>query len=111
MACIFCDKIAEGDFDFTTNGCVVFEPLNPVTPGHLLVVPIEHATNVSVDPNAGRAMEVAASIVERRCLQANIITSVGPLATQSVTHTHLHVVPRRKGDGLLLPWSGQEKDK
>jgi histidine triad (HIT) family protein len=38
----------------------------------------------------------------------NIITSVGAEATQTVFHLHLHVVPRRFGDGLALPWTGQE---
>jgi hypothetical protein len=37
----------------------------------------------------------------------NLITSVGADATQSVRHLHIHVVPRREGDGLMLPWSGQ----
>lgn len=34
-----------------------------------------------------------------------IITSIGANATQTVRHTHLHVVPRRPGDGLALPWT------
>ncbi|QGJ95016.1 histidine triad nucleotide binding protein [Gordonia phage RedWattleHog] len=109
--CVFCDKIAAGDFEYTDNGCVVFEPLNPVTPGHLLVVPIEHASNAVVDPNAGRAVEVATTVMRMRHVRsANIITSVGAEATQSVLHTHIHIVPRREGDGLTLPWTGQEKE-
>jgi diadenosine tetraphosphate (Ap4A) HIT family hydrolase len=40
-------------------------------------------------------------------LQANIITSIGPAASQTVMHTHLHIVPRTEGDGLHLPWTGQ----
>lgn len=43
------------------------------------------------------------------CDQAGrtVITSIGADATQTVFHTHIHVVPRRPGDGLTLPWTGQ----
>ena len=88
---------------------MVFEPLNPVVPGHLLVVPIQHASKASVDVNFGRASQVAAEIVGEWDLQANIITNVGAAAGQTVFHTHLHIVPRQPGDGLLLPWSNQKK--
>ena len=40
---------------------------------------------------------------------ANLITSIGAAATQTVFHLHVHVVPRHEGDGLLLPWSNQER--
>lgn len=105
--CPFCTRIAAGDFTYTRDGCVVFEPLNPVTPGHLLVVPIDHAPDATQDPNFGRASALAAFLIFANHLEANIITSVGPAATQSISHTHVHIVPRRKGDGLHLPWTGQ----
>ena len=38
-----------------------------------------------------------------------LITNIGPAATQSVWHLHVHVVPRTEGDGLLLPWSNQRR--
>ncbi|RZE66014.1 HIT domain-containing protein [Streptomyces albidoflavus] len=37
-------------------------------------------------------------------VHANLIASRGREATQSVTHLHLHLVPRRNGDALALPW-------
>lgn len=40
---------------------------------------------------------------------ANIITSRGSAATQTVYHLHLHVVPRREGDGLGLPWTDRQR--
>lgn len=79
------------------------EPINPVTEGHVLAVPREHVADALADPEvAGRVMEVAAWFAAGEC---NLITSVGPLATQTVKHLHLHIVPRREGDGLALPWS------
>lgn len=109
--CVFCDqsKIASPIEKFEVQGrrFMVFEPLNPVTEGHLLVVPEQHVEDASVDHAlSGRAMVVAAEVAARY-ESANIITSIGKPATQSVFHLHLHVVPRAEDDGLHLPWTGQ----
>jgi histidine triad (HIT) family protein len=110
MDCPFCNRIASGDYDsmFSNSYAVVFAPLNPVTPGHLLVVSRTHIHDAGQDPmTAGRVMELAATIA-RGGGDANIITSIGEAATQTVRHLHLHLVPRIEGDGLTLPWTGQQ---
>jgi histidine triad (HIT) family protein len=110
MSCPFCDRIAAGEYIGQSYGVVTFEPLNPVTPGHLLVVPREHVTDATIAPAiTAEVMRQAAVIVRERAISANIITSVGSAATQTVRHLHVHVVPRREGDGLHLPWTGQRK--
>jgi histidine triad (HIT) family protein len=54
-----------------------------------------------------RAAELAATL---RMRPANLITSAGREATQSVFHLHIHLVPRKANDGLALPWySGRSK--
>ncbi|AFL47991.1 histidine triad nucleotide binding protein [Mycobacterium phage Avani] len=89
---------------------LIIRPLNPVVEGHVLVICKPHTANASADASvAQHLMYLAARYVARHQLQANIITSVGPDATQTVFHTHVHVVPRRPGDGLPLPWTGQKK--
>lgn len=109
--CVFCDvERIETPVRFirgraTGVRCMVFEPLNPATPGHELVVPVEHAEDATKDWTlAAGAMEVAAWLAWRHDA-ANIITNIGEAATQSVFHLHLHVVPRAHGDRLPLPWS------
>lgn len=105
--CPFCERIARNDFDpFTADSMVVsFEPLRPVTQGHLLVVSRSHIVSAAADPiTAGACMHKAAAIA-RMMPAANIITSIGEAATQTVQHLHVHVVPRYPGDGLRLPWS------
>lgn len=91
----------------------IVRPLNPVVPGHVLVIHGSHDESVAADRDASRRsmllMAVAADYVLEHGLQANIITSVGPAATQTVLHSHVHVVPREPGDGLTLPWTGQGK--
>lgn len=104
--CVFCQRIAKGQYEQDSPWSVVFEPLNPVTPGHLLVVPKRHVRDATEAPHlTGKVMADAARIAPR---QANIITSIGNIATQSVFHLHIHIVPRRNGDGLHLPWTGQK---
>lgn len=107
--CPFCQRIDLGLYIERSAGVVWFEPLNPVTPGHMLFVPTIHATSAAADPQgAAQAMNAAARYVLGLGRSANIITSIGAPATQTVWHTHLHVVPRYDGDGLTLPWTGQQ---
>lgn len=93
----------------------VINPLNPVTEGHVLVIHCDHdesaATSKFASRRASLLMAVAADYVNVNGLQANIITSIGPDATQTVMHTHVHVVPRRTNDGLKLPWTEQQQHR
>jgi histidine triad (HIT) family protein len=112
--CVFCERIRKDEYDEVRHRVVRFEPLNPVTPGHMLFVPIDHDTSAAENPmGAAMAMKFAAEYVNAlgapRYASANIITSIGVAATQTVPHTHIHVVPRRYDDGLHLPWTGQKQ--
>lgn len=118
-ACIFCE-IAAGkapaDTVSSSGSHMAFHPLNPVTPGHLLVIPRRHVTDALSNPEVtGWVMHIAALTAKRMSRfhpeyeSVNLITSVGVPATQSVFHLHIHIVPRREGDGLALPWTGQER--
>jgi len=110
-ACPFCKRIAAGEYDREHTfgiwlAAVSFEPLNPVTPGHVLFVAPQHFPDAAASPKeASRVFQAAACYVaERPRMHANLITSIGSAASQTVRHFHLHVVPRRLGDGLALPW-------
>lgn len=108
---MFCQRITRGEFDRSDEYAVAFRPLNPVVPGkHFLVVPRVHAVSAGQDPEgAAAAMRLAATLAADTGSDFNIITSSGPDATQTVPHTHLHVVLREAGDGLMLPWTGQRR--
>ena len=93
---------------------IAIEPLNPVTEGHILVLPRVHVSSFVEQPAiTGLVMQRAALIARRRWFEVrgqhafNLITSAGEDATQTVFHLHVHLVPRRPGDGLHLPWTGQ----
>lgn len=108
--CVFCDLITAREHEGEHDEVTWFPPLNPVTPGHLLVAPRRHVSDALEDPElTGRVMAEAAILASfRRLHPCNIMTSVGRAATQSVFHLHLHIVPRAEGDGLMLPWTGQQ---
>ncbi|MEW1748877.1 HIT domain-containing protein [Streptomyces angustmyceticus] len=85
-------------------------PRRPVAPGHLLVVPRRHVRDATTDPAVTAAvMQRAAELGAEVAGDLNIITAVGPAATQTVFHAHVHLVPRRDGDGLPLPWTPQRQ--
>lgn len=114
--CPFCGRIKRGEYEAWANdpSVVWFGPLNPVTPGHMLFVPVRHVSGAN-DPRNGPyetaiTMEVAARWAQRNGVESfNLITSAGTEATQSVFHLHAHLLPRREGDGLALPWTGQKR--
>ncbi len=108
--CPFCKRIAAGEYDYDGLGSVAFQPLNPVTPGHFLVVPRRHLADATEAPRStGYAVQFAAALALEMGLESfNLITSVGTAATQTVRHLHWHIVPRRLDDGLHLPWTGQQ---
>lgn len=106
MDCVFCNLMAKpSKLVAEWPETVAFVPLNPVTEGHVLVVPRRHVTDALENPRVTAAtMRRAAEFAKPPC---NLITSVGKSASQSVSHLHIHVVPRSESDGLRLPWSGQ----
>jgi histidine triad (HIT) family protein len=103
--CPFCTY--SGPVLASYSNVFVIEPLNPVVAGHVLVIPREHVADALTSPVlTGLVMEYAARYASTgKVGSCNILTSAGKAATQTVFHLHVHVVPRRKGDGLLLPWS------
>jgi histidine triad (HIT) family protein len=105
--CPFCEIIA-GRAPATVvqewDDAVAIVPLNPVTEGHLLVVPKRHVADFGADPDVSAAVMYRAALLAGGDQPMNLITSRGRAATQSVFHLHLHLVPRAPRDGLALPW-------
>lgn len=76
------------------------------TDGHVLVIPRAHVTDFAQDACVtATTMARAAELAARLGGDYNLITSKGAVATQTVFHLHVHLVPRVQGDGLALPWS------
>lgn len=109
--CPFC-KIAAGDEPATIvrewPDAIAIRPRGGgVNASHTLVIPRVHVADAGQDPIVTAAtMARAAELIAERPA-ANIITSKGKDATQSVPHLHLHVITRKAGDGLMLPWTSR----
>jgi histidine triad (HIT) family protein len=81
--------------------------IQPVNPGHLLVVPVAHAACLAdLDPEAGadlfrlgHRLATALRRADLRCEGVNLLLADGEAAGQEVFHVHLHVIPRYRGDG------------
>ena len=108
--CPFCAIVNDGaPVDLVAHWPNVWAitPLNPVTPGHVLVITTVHVTDVAEDPAISSSVMLRAAQYAQGRGACNLITSLGADASQSVFHLHLHYVPRRPGDRLALPWTGQ----
>lgn len=89
---------------------VAFMDIQPITRGHLLVVPRKHAVLLHEVDNlsAAQTWQVAARLAEalRRsglpCEGINVFVADGEAAFQDVPHFHVHVIPRFSGDGFSL---------
>ncbi|MGZ4427250.1 MAG: HIT family protein [Nocardioidaceae bacterium] len=111
--CVFCGIVAgriDASLVHEDERTLAFMDLNPITPGHLLVVPRAHAASLAeLDPGDGAevfrvAHRLAAAVRESgvRSEGINLFLADGEAAGQEVGHVHLHVVPRFAEDGFTL---------
>jgi histidine triad (HIT) family protein len=107
--CVFCEIVAGRETSIRVvewSDAIALVPLEPVTDGHLLVIPKTHVQDAAENPEVTGSMFARAAEIAVR--PYNLITSAGPEATQTVLHLHVHIVPRRGADGLALPWTEQQ---
>jgi histidine triad (HIT) family protein len=111
--CIFCELIRGGgevSICYEDSRSIAFLDIQPVNLGHVLVVPREHYESLNDIP-AGLALhlfEVALGLgpIVRRVSESedlNIVVNSGEAAGQNVFHYHVHLIPRRAGDGFDVP--------
>jgi histidine triad (HIT) family protein len=87
--------------------------IQPVNPGHLLVIPVRHAAYLAdIDADAAadlmRVAHGAAAALRASglpCEGVNFFLADGEAAMQEIFHVHLHVFPRFRGDGFGLKFS------
>jgi len=112
MSCVFCAIVAgEGSAIriYEDEDYLAILDIRPFTRGHTLVIPKRHTIDLTDTPpetlaemmtigqriaRAARATELADA--------TNIGINDGRAAFQTVSHIHLHVLPRRDGDKLSL---------
>lgn len=111
--CVFC-KLLDGSLAaswvYRDELCAAFMDVRPLTAGHLLIIPVQHAgslTEVKVE-TAAQMMRVAHRLDRAlresgiRCEGVNLIIADGVAAGQEVFHVHMHVFPAYRNDGFGL---------
>ena len=106
--CKFCQIIAgeiPAHFVLDTDEVVAFLDHRPLFPGHTLVLPREHIETLAdlppdrVGPFFLQVQRVEAAVRTAMEAQGSFVAE-NNVVSQSVPHLHVHVVPRRRKDGL-----------
>tara|TARA_Y100000034_G_scaffold127623_1_gene180686 strand:+ start:764 stop:1117 length:354 start_codon:yes stop_codon:yes gene_type:complete len=110
--CIFC-KIARRDLDANivkeSDNFIAFRDANPVTEGHTLIIPKKHFVTLLDMPNKlGEEMlkivkGVSGELMDQGLADGfNVLNNNLEVAGQSVMHAHVHIIPRKEGDGVKI---------
>ena len=116
--CIFC-KIVQGQIPcakvYEDKLTLAFMDIGQASEGHVLVASKRHAANLleltaeeagAVMQTAQRVAAAAAQTFEPEGI--TLFQANGTAGGQTVFHFHLHVLPRRTGDGLSIVWQRNE---
>jgi len=107
---------------YSDETVLAFLDIQPVNPGHALVIPRIHAKELSeLDPAIGGKMFEVAMLVDEglrrsnvKCEGVTLFLADGEAASQDIFHVHLHVIPRFRGDGFGLrvgPYYGMKPER
>lgn len=113
--CLFCN-IIRGSIPsrkvYEDADTYAFLDISPVNPGHTLVIPKAHATDMfDAEDSDWKALTNTVRIVAHAIEKAlapdgvNIAMNNREPAGQTVFHAHMHVIPRYENDGHR-PWQG-----
>lgn len=109
--CVFC-QITSGSAPaarvFEDDQCVAFMDIHPLGRGHVLVIPRQHAVQVTElsSPLTQHLFNVAQRVLKaQRTLGwgldgTHILLNDGKTANQTLPHVHIHIIPRERGDSL-----------
>lgn len=108
-ACVFC-AVVRGETEawkvWEDELTLAFLDHRPLFHGHCLLVPRTHVETLPdlpeglVAPLFGAARLLARAVEEGLGADGSFV-AINNRISQSVPHLHIHVVPRRKGDGLF----------
>ncbi len=112
MSCTFC-KIIAGEIPsykvYEDDYTIAFLDINPVNPGHTLVVPKQHFINIEEADEETLCQvikvvkKIGLSLKENFSAEGyNVQVNNNLVAGQVVPHLHFHIIPRLLGDGMEL---------
>lgn len=107
-SCLFC-RIVSGELPavvvFEDEKTLAFLDHRPLFPGHTLLVPREHFETLGDLPAAQvgplfNNAQLLSRVVEAAMEAEGTFVALNNRVSQSVPHLHVHIVPRRRKDGL-----------
>ena len=106
--CLFCDIAKNPEIRHTVyedDDVIAFLDIHPVNPGHTLIIPRFHATNIYdiPKPTLARIAEVSKDISEKlrdrmKAQGISILQMNEREGDQDIMHYHVHVMPRMTDD-------------
>jgi len=106
--CIFCQIVAgslAAPVVFEDESSLAFLDHRPVFPGHVLLMPRPHYETLAdlpaemLQPFFGDAQLIARAVEQAMGAEGTFV-AMNNRVSQSVPHLHVHIVPRRRKDGL-----------
>jgi histidine triad (HIT) family protein len=106
--CVFCNIAASlhaAELVYEDKTFIAFLDDRPLFPGHVLLVPRQHYVTLLELPDelggaAMRTLQLLARAVESALDAEGTFIAINNRVSQSVPHLHIHIVPRRRRDGL-----------
>ena len=110
MDCIFC-KIVNGDIPslkvYEDEYTIVFMDIAKDVDGHMVAIPKKHVKNIlDCDVDTLSHLMYTVKKIANYCVDecgyegVNLLNARDESAGQSVPHFHIHIIPRKKDDGL-----------
>ncbi len=106
--CLFCDIISNEELAhrvFENEHSLAFLDKRPLFPGHCLLIPRDHyETLLELPPSIIGPfflnVQLLAKAVEKAMKAEGTFVAINNKVSQSVPHLHIHIVPRKRKDGL-----------
>uniref|UniRef100_A0A0E0RFB9 HIT domain-containing protein n=1 Tax=Oryza rufipogon TaxID=4529 RepID=A0A0E0RFB9_ORYRU len=116
--CVFCE-IVKGNKPayklYEDDVCLCILDTKPLSTGHSLIIPKRHFPSLQATPPSVIAaiccklpLLSSAIVKATQCDAFNVLVNNGKVAGQVIFHTHVHLIPRRKGDNL---WSSETYER
>jgi histidine triad (HIT) family protein len=108
MDCIFCKiinkEIPSDGVIYENNDAVAILDINPIAPGHALVIPKIHSENLLGLPDEKiggvfAAVKKVSEMIQGSLNPDGFTYGVNDRIGQTVSHLHILIIPRYKGDG------------
>ena len=123
--CLFCriaSRQESAAIVYEDNDIIAFLDIRPLFHGHTLVIPKCHADDLhSLEENATANFFIVIKKLSAAIISAmqsdGTFVAMNNIVSQSVRHFHVHIVPRKKGDGLKgffwprKKYSGQQMEE